>query len=316
MKKSTRDNIRFLESAILNKDTYDFYLDFFRKIATSLFEWINLPSTMNAEYLEECLFYFGMASILKTEKYGFINTKCSSNGDINIYGLPTKLNCYSYSFQTSRNIYTGVPNNNEYGECILVKNNIDMLPTFVGLDIFCRRLYEADRVCDVNIKAQKTPVLLVADDTSRLMMQNLYKEYDGNSPFIFGDKKQLSPDIIRSIKTDAPFVADKIMEYKKQVLNEALTFLGINNIQLEKKERLITEEASSNNELINLNLQSYLMCRQKACKEFNEKYGYAGTDKEINVRVRSDLHNVIKNANSIVSDYNTPKSDLDSEVIQ
>ena len=66
---------------------------------------------------------------------------------------------------------------------------------------------------------------------------------------------------------------------------------------------MITDEANSNNELINLNLQSYLAPRQRACEQFNEKFGLTGTDKEISVRVRSDLHNIIKNAESIVNDY-------------
>ena len=102
------------------------------------------------------------------------------------------------------------------------------------------------------------------------------------------------------------------MDYKKEIWNEALTFLGINNIALEKKERLIKDEANSNNELINLNLQSYLAPRQIACKQFNEKFGFTGTDKEISVRVRSDLHNIIKNQNSIVQDFeNKNESEVD-----
>lgn len=72
---------------------------------------------------------------------------------------------------------------------------------------------------------------------------------------------------------------------------------------VDKKERLITDEANSNNELINLNLQSYLAPRQMACKQFNDLFGLTGTDKEISVRVRSDLHNVIKNAQSVINDF-------------
>lgn len=135
----------------------------------------------------------------------------------------------------------------------------------------------------------------------------------GNKPFIFGDKKNFSPDSIRSIRTDAPFVADKIMEYKKEIWNEALTLLGINNVEISKKERLITDEASSNNELINLNLQSFLAPRQRACEQFNEKFGLKGTDKEISVRVRSDLYNIIKNEESIVTDYNNNGIDDNKE---
>ena len=82
-----------------------------------------------------------------------------------------------------------------------------------------------------------------------------------------------------------------------------MTFYGINNINVEKRERLVTGETNSNNEVINLNLMSYLAPRKLACKQFNEKFGLTGTDKEISVRVRSDLHNIIKNAQSIVNDY-------------
>ena len=171
------------------------------------------------------------------------------------------------------------------------------------MELFALRLYEAEQTAMVNIKAQKTPVLLLMDEKQRLTMENIYSQYEGNKPVIFGDKNSLGENVIKAINTQAPFIADKIIDYKKEIWNEALTFLGINNIMVDKKERLITDEANSNNELINLNLQSYLSPRQEACRQFNEKFGFTGTDKEISVRVRSDLHNIIKNAQSIVQDF-------------
>ena len=171
------------------------------------------------------------------------------------------------------------------------------------MELFALRLYEAEQTAMVNIKAQKTPVLLLMDEKQRLTMENIYSQYDGNKPVIFGDKNSLGENVIKAINTQAPFIADKIIDYKKEIWNEALTFLGINNIMVDKKERLITDEANSNNELINLNLQSYLAPREEACRQFNEKFGFTGTDKEISVRVRSDLHNIIKNAQSIVQDF-------------
>lgn len=171
------------------------------------------------------------------------------------------------------------------------------------MELFALRLYEAEQTAMTNIKAQKTPILLLIDENQRLTIENLYSQYEGNKPVIFGDKNNLQDNEIRAIRTDAPFIADKIMDYKKEIWNEALTFLGINNIMIDKKERLVTDEANSNNELINLNLQSYLAPRQEACRQFNEKFGFTGTDKEISVRVRSDLHNIIKNAQSVVNDF-------------
>lgn len=311
--KNYMNNYKFLDSAYLNNQTFLDYLNRFKKVALSIFEWVNLPETMNAQAIERALFYNGQCAFLKDKNYGFINTKCCSNGKINIYGFPTSLNCYSYEYSTSRKLYVSKNTNfDEYTECILVQNDWEATPTSQTMELFALRLYEAERTIDVNIKAQKTPILLLIDEAQRHSLLQLYNKYDGNEPFIFGDKNALQDNQIRAIKTDAPYLADKLMDYKKEIWNEALTFLGINNIMIDKKERLITDEANSNNELINLNLQSYLAPRKRACEQFNEKFGFTGTENAIDVRVRSDLHNIIKNAQSVVQDFKEI-SDLEND---
>lgn len=307
-KKKVNQNYKFTDNALVNDATYFDYLERFKKIAMSMFEWVNLPKSMNSRWLERCLYYNGQASLLKTKDYGFINTNCASAGKINIYGLPSELNCYSFEFQENRKLYVGLNPINEASEeeeAILVLNNWEGIPTAQTMELFALRLYEAERTCDVNIKSQKTPVLVVVNEKQRLLMENLYSQYDGNQPFIFGDSEQFDTNMLKSINTNAPFVADKIMKYKKDIWEEALTFLGVNSLVTEKKERLITDEANSNNELINLNLQSFLAPRLEACKQFNEKFHLTGTDKEISVRVRSDLYNVIKKEMSITKDFTT-----------
>ena len=317
--KNKMKNIGFLDSMLANDLTYTDYLERFKKIALSMFEWENLPKSMNERYLEECLYYKGQASLLKDNELGFINTQCCSNGQINIYGLPTSLNCFSFGYQADRKLYTGLKSEEAQNDsCILVMNNWECVPTASTLELFAYRLYEAERTCDVNIKAQKTPVIVVVDETQRLTMENLYSQYDGNKPVIFGDKNQLQNGILKAISTEAPYVVDKITDYKKEIWNEALTFLGIQNIAVNKKERLVTDEANYNNEVTNLNLQSFLIPRQEACKKFNELFGLTGTNKEIRVRVRSDLYNIIKQEESIVTDYNNDgiideKEAVDSE---
>ena len=274
---------------------------------------------MNARKIELDLFEFGMCALFKDKKYGFINTQCCSSGDLNIYGLPTKLNCFSFEYQSIRKMYVGSLGKTENqkkaledSEAVLVMNNYDMIPTCATLELYAYKLYEADMSAFVNIKAQKTPVLLLIDQQQKLAMENLYSQIDGNRPAIFGDKNSLSPDQIKAIRTEAPFVADKIQTYKDKIFNEALQFLGINNIMVEKKERLVTDEANSNNEVTNLNLQSFLVPRIEACKNFNEKFGFVGTDKEISVRVRSDLNNLLKHELSITKDFE-PNEEIISE---
>ena len=301
-----RNNYKFLDSAKLNQATLIDYENRLRKVALSIFEWVNLPESMDSWFIEKTLYLYGQCAFLYDDKLGYIATKCTSSGGLNIYDLPTKLNCYSYNYQVTKKLYTGLNNNDD--ECILVMNNFDLLPTINTIQLFAYRLYEAERTTDVNIKAQKTPVVLVVDEKQRLMMENLYNQYNGNQPFIFGDKNQMEDKTLKAIKTDAPYLIDKIQDYKKSVWNEALTFLGINNIPEEKKERLVQDEVDSNNELINLNLQSYLEPRKKACEQFNKKFNFTNTNQAIDVKVRSDLKNIIKNADNIfTSNYSINK---------
>lgn len=296
------------DALILNNDTYDDYCNRFYKIATSIFEWVNLPDSMDGEYLEHCLFYKGMASMLKTQEYGFINTKATVSGDFNIYGRPTQLQCYSYSFNELRNVYNGLIRdtdgnltNDELGECILVRNTLLAKPTFASMRLFALRLTELERTMDTNVKRCKDPYILKGTKQQELTLRQVFTDVDNNVPAMIIDKNGLDLKDIDSIPLKVDFLGNDLMQYKKEIMNEALTVLGINNLG-EKRERLISDETNSNNELINMNLMSYLTPRKRACDEFNEKYGFTGTDKEISVRVRSDLDNIIKREMSAISD--------------
>lgn len=296
----------FRDAIILNDRTYVDYLGRMKKICLSMFEWQNLPTSMNARYLEMCLFYNGQAAMLYDSNYGYINTMAADGGYINIYGLPTEIQCYSHRFNTRRSLYMNDTGEEKDKECILVMNNYERIPTTSTISLFALRLAEAQRTADVNIKAQRTPLLITTDQKQYFTLKKMYEEYDGNTPAIFADKNLISADSLKSIKTDAPYIAQDIMDYKREIWNEFLTFMGISNLS-EKRERMISNEVDSNNELINLNLQALLIPRKEACRQFNEKYGLAG-DKAIDVKVRSDLYNIVKQFESVTEEYRNSKS--------
>ncbi len=300
---------KFKDYQYINDDTYYDYLERLKKIAISMFEWVNLPESMDPRYLELCLYYLGQGALLQNDDGIFINTKACSAGKINIYELPTEINCYSVEYSVHKKMYDGFIFNDinkidpkDY--CVYVLNNQNRMATAPTLELFAYRLYLAQRTADTNISVNKMPFIVAVNENQRLTMENLISQVDENRPAVFGTKELASTikEDIRVLPTNPPFIADKLNDYKKEIWNEALTFLGINNLN-EKKERLITDETNSNNELINLNLQSYLTPRKEACKQFNQLFGFEG-DKAIDVKVRSDLYNIIKQEESIVADYN------------
>ena len=134
------------------------------------------------------------------------------------------------------------------------------------------RLWNLDRIIDVNANAQKTPVLIQASEKQRLMMLNLYKEFDGNQPFIFGDKN-LDLNSIKAISTQAPYICDKITDLKSNIWNEALTYLGIANVSYQKKERMVSDEVSRMMGGVIANRNSRLKTRQVAVEKINKMFG-------------------------------------------
>ncbi len=154
--------------------------------------------------------------------------------------------------------------------------------SILDVKLYARRLYNLDRAIDVNANAQKTPVLIVCDQEQRLTMLNLYKEFDGNAPVIFGDKA-LDLSALKVLRTDAPYVADKLFQLKTQTWNEALTRLGISNVAYQKKERLVSDEVIRSQGGTFASRYSRLEARRQAMKQVNKMFGL-----KIDVNFRED----------------------------
>ena len=307
-KRKARNNLE--DAVLMNNATYFDYLERFKRIALSMFDWSNLPDSMDARYLERCLYYTGQAAMLYLEPYGYINTKSATSGKLNLYGLPTRIRCYSYGeINTSRRVFNGVSeavakingyeddtDDTRQTEAILVLNNWEGVATANTVELFAMRMAIAERAIDVNIRAQKTPFVLVTNQNKRLSMMNALDQVDKNAMAVVVEQNQLDAESFKTLQTSAPYVADKLTDYKRGIWNEFLTYIGVDNIS-EKRERMISAETMSNNECVNLNMMASLKTREKAAKEFNQKYG-----KNIEVKLRSDIFNIIKSTESIVMD--------------
>ena len=204
----------FTDAVLMNNRTYVDYLERMKKICLSMFEWENLPESMNARFLEMCLYYNGQCALLYSDEYGYLNTMACDGGNVNIYGLPSAVNCYSFgNFNEYRSLYTTDIGEEKNKECILVLNNFERIPTAVTVELFAKRLAEAQRTCDVNIKSLRTPLLITTDQKQYYTLKKMYEEYDGNTPAIFADKNVLTPDAIKTMKTDAPVLLQDLMDY-------------------------------------------------------------------------------------------------------
>lgn len=253
----------FWQSANMNNTTFMQYFNRLTELSISMFEWKNLPETVDPRFLELTLFGDGMAIFFEDEVLGFCALRTMIGGKLNIYQIPTIRTAYA---SNGYNMPLDETNS------VIVFNNMLHTNSVMDVEQFSKRLYNLDRIIDVNANAQKTPILVSCDDTQRLTLLNLYKQYDGNAPVIFGDKN-LNPNSLKVLTTGAPYVADKIYQLKVQIWNEALTYLGISNINVTKKERLITDEVTRNQGGTIASRYSRLEARRQACKQINDMFG-------------------------------------------
>lgn len=312
MSKRKKD-LLFWESAQMNNRTYLHYYDRGMELAISRFEWKGLPKSIDERFLELTLFSKGASVWFKDELLDEPKEKRSDN--VIIIGNDNKQSIYNdgiighgsyialpmttngrldiYNRPIGRRAYAN--NGYNYGDLtpensVLIYGNYLRKPIMRDIELYARWLYEIQQAIIVNAKAQKTPVAIICEENERLSMLNLYKEYDGNAPFIFGSKN-LDINGLKAIQTGAPYVCDKLSDLKIGIWNEMLTFLGINNINIVKKERLITDEVTRNQGGIQASRFSPLGMRQQAAKEINEKFGL-----NISVEYRQDYQELVEEA--------------------
>lgn len=263
---------------LLNDLTYRTLFDKYKLICMNEYKWENLPAGIEPRHIERWLFSNGFCCFFKRSQGSFMVLECSSDGRQNVYGDPTGYRIHGVGFQTHR----------QAEECVIIKNNLLALPTEAFVTHYVNKLTEAERTMDVNIKACKTPVIFACDDKDLLSFKRMFQQVDGNTPALFVDRG-LNLDSIQAFLTGVKFMGNELMDYKRSVESDLLTFIGQDNTPVDKKERLITDEAEANNQLIQSFADLQLEAREKACKEINELFGL-----NITVRRREPVEKAVE----------------------
>lgn len=255
-------------SDLLNDLTFKTIYDKYKLIALNAFEWSGLPDGIQEKHIERELFTRGKAIFFRDPEMGHMVLQAQEGQGINVYGEPLAYRAVGYGYNKSY----------KTDDCVIIENNKLRIPTEQFIMFYANKLAEAERTMDVNIKANKTPIIVLCDDKDVLSFKRLIQLADGNTPAIYADKG-LNLDAITALDTKVQFLCNEIMDYKKSVENELLTFLGENNTPHEKKERLITPEVNSNNQIIDSFLDLGLEARERAAKEMSDYSGHHVTVK-------------------------------------
>ncbi len=279
------------EAFLQNQRTYLQYVNRLTELSISMYDWKNLPDTVDARFLELALFNDGMAVFFKDEVMGYLGLQVMTGGALDVYRIPITRTAFAQN---------GYQMKLDQSNSVIIFNNMLHTNSILDVQEMSKRLYEIQRTIDVNVIQQKTPKIITCTENQRLVMKNLYAQYMGNEPFIFGDKN-LDLSGIKTFDTTSPYVADKLYDLKTQYWNEALTYLGISNVNTVKKERMITDEIQRNLGGTIASRYSRLFMRQQACEQINKMFGL-----NISVDYREDMQ--------VLDTYNANEAYLSNEI--
>ena len=232
-------------------------------IARALFDWENLPNNMDERWIEKYLFTSGKCIFYKDPVLGYMVAGLAQQGSINCYGDPTA-------------VYPVAPNYRYQGEklvngenCYVIRNNDLMLPEFPIIRHYAFKLCNIDRAIDCNIEAVKTPIIVRCSDKQRLSLKNAINQRRDNEPVIWSVDTANINDMVSTLETNAPVVFPQLQTQKHMILNEVFTDLGINNANMDKRERMVSTEVEANDEQVKACEDVMLKAREEACKQIN-----------------------------------------------
>jgi hypothetical protein len=250
-----------------NNMTFSYYYYKLMLIVRALFDWEGLPNNMDERWIEKYLFTSGKCIFYKDPVMGFMVAGLAEQGGINCYGDPTDVYPVAENY-----VYSG-PKLVNGENCYIIRNNDLMLPSFPIVRQYRFKLTNIDRAIDVNIEAQKTPIIVRCSDKAKLSLKNAINQRKDNEPVIWTTDQANIADMVSTLDLNAPAVFKDLQTQKHMIINEVFTDFGINNANMDKKERMVANEIEANNEQVKACEDVMLKAREQACKEINRIFG-------------------------------------------
>lgn len=249
---------------LMNVITESFLYDRFRLLMVNQFKW-NGPEELNIQerHIENYLFDNGYCLFFEDKLNGKLCLPCYGAGKQNVYGDFVKYTATGFNYTETV----------KAEDSVLIENNKLRMPTNKAVLYFVTRLYELTRTMDVNVKQLRLQTLFSATDKNILTVKKIIDEIEKYNWAIITDSAMSPEEIVKAIPTGVKPLTAELTDRYNAVMNEALTYFGINNANTDKRERLITDEANANNQFIDSCAQMFLEARQRACEEINKKFG-------------------------------------------
>lgn len=256
---------REIDDVLLSRKGWVHIYNELKEIYMATFKWEGLPESVNARYMEKYLLHGSQVAFYWDKLIeDFVCLSSTTVGKLDVYGDPVRSRVYGV------NGYSVALDPEDH---VVIWDNLSRHGVNYRLMQFAKRIWEMERTIDVNIAQQKTPRIIKATKDTELSVKTMLRDVDNYKEKIVVMDSFNEYNDVDAVLAPAPFVADKIRQEKRELWNEVLSFIGIENNSAEKKERLVADEVAVSNALAVIKRNSRMEARQQAIDKINAKWG-------------------------------------------
>ena len=288
------DSAKFANSQITNRTALHqrMYMRNLTELACNRFKWENLPEGIDPRFLELTLFYRALSVFFKDPvNGGFFALKGTPHGQWDIADNPTKFqvvgNQYAGRILDANRTYTqngeGLEATSKDPECVPIWANYLRVPDLDIVMIYAYKFAELDVTIEINSRNARRNKIVAVDENQKLSATNINRQIDAGDNFI-----PLTPNGLQALPVALdlginPDSIEKLHILKVRLWNECMGLLGINGANQDKKERLVSDEVSANDEQVGANRAIALNAREQSVEQINALWNLG-----VKVQFRSD----------------------------
>ena len=292
---------RMINSQLKSYSTYLSYRNKMLTLAMNVFQFENMNPFIDMSYVNKNLVLRGSIAFFKDEVMGLIALPYTPIGKLDIYGRPTAIKPLPKFGAYNRVL--------KRGEFVIMYDNDSKLPIWPSIVQSVERISLIKRVLDINVKQQATPRYWKTTEENQKTIKNIIRSVDSMDDEILISDNNVIDDVNCTL-VPAPFVADKLNEAKKEEWAEFLELIGISNVAIQKKERVIRDEILSSMGGTIASRYSRFTSRKRAIDEINKLFG-----ENIEVSFYDGLPTTIENVDEFLSDeMEVEENDLQSNI--
>lgn len=291
---------RLVDSQLSNFKTYLAYKTKMLTLAENVFQFKNMNPFIDMAFVNSELVTKGSIAFFKDEEMGLLALPYTSVGGLDIYGRPNRI-----AVIPKNGTYNRILTRNEF---VIMYDNDSHLPIYPNIVQSAERLALIKRTIDINIEQQRTPRVWKTTEENKRTIEDLVNNVDGmvNTVLTYDN---IDLDESNCILAPAPYVADKLNQDKKEEWSEFLELIGITNVSVQKRERVIRDEVICSMGGTIASRYSRFTSRKNAIDKINKMF-----KENIEVEFYDGLPTTIENVDDFLSDMNESEDDNDVNV--